>query len=239
MRKTAVFLVLISSFILFNLTVKASVVGGTTFEILGLDSISNSLYFSKFIGDECDCPVELWIYNLQDRNFEINKNWIVKMDYEQNKEEAISKSNLIPLQKIDTVSNLNHSIYQIEWLESERRYDPVVEDTVDYFPYELVITDTSYIFGQWFEKKTPKILLYLLDNSNTGFLIITPFNRLGARDKIIFFVKPEIINKITLIENSENSESEDRDAGVIVSIIGMFTVVMIILIRRKKKKRKK
>jgi len=88
------------------------------------------------------------------------------------------------------------------------------------------------------ENKTiPKIRSYLIENSNVGFLIITPHGRLGVVDKIIFFEKPRIINEPTLIENGKNSESDNRNNGLIVSIIGLWLIVMFILIRRKKKKK--
>ena len=216
MRKLAIIL---SSFICLYLTGFASTDGSTGFDFIGLDTVSNSLYFTKFIGKECDCPVELWMYNLTEKEFEINKNWWDKYEFDKNKEEVLVKSKLNLLKQIDTVSNVKHKLYTINWLKIEQRYDPIVEDTVNYYPYVLETNDSTYKFGQLENKTIPKIRSYLIENSNVGFLIITPHGRLGVVDKIIFFEKPRIINEPTLIENGKNSESDNRNNGLIVSII--------------------
>ena len=117
-------LVFFSSFIFLCLTGLASTDGPTTFDFIGVDTVSNSLYFTKLIGKECDCPVELWIYSLSDRKFEINKDWWDKYEYEKNKTEVLIKSKLNLLKQIDTVSNFKHKHYKINWLEIEKRYDP-------------------------------------------------------------------------------------------------------------------
>lgn len=239
MRKSLILSIIIANALVFsNMKTNATTDGPTGFEFIGLDTVSNSLYFTKFIGKECDCPVELWTYSISDRKFEVNKNWWDKYEYDTNKVEVLARSKMNLLKQLDTINNSNLNIYSINWLEIEKRFDPIVYDTVNYYPYVLEINDTTYSFGQLENKTNPKIRTYLLENSHFGFLIITPHGRLGVVDKIIFFEYPETITEPTLIENEENSEYEDRDTGIIVSIIGMWIVVMFMIIRRRKKKNK-
>jgi hypothetical protein len=231
-------LVFLSSFIFLCLTSLASTDGPTTFDFIGIDTVSNSLYFTKLIGKECNCPVELWIYSLSDGKFEINKDWWDKYEYEKNKNEVLIKSKLNLLKQIDTVSNLKHQIYKINWLEIEKRYDPIVMDTVNYFPYQLELTDTVCKYGQLENKTKPKIRLYLLEEFNIGFLIIQPHSRLGVVEEIIFFEYPEKINE-TEQQNKQtrNSDDDNLNPGVIAALFLIFGSAIFAALRRRKRKK--
>jgi len=230
-------LLFLSSFIFLCLTGFASTDGPTTFDFIGVDTVSNSLYFTKFIGKECDCPVELWIYSLSDRKFEINKDWWDKYEYEKNKKEVLIKSKLNLLKQIDTVSNLKHKIYKINWLETEKRYNPIVMDTVNYFPYQLELADTVCEYGQLENKTNPKIRLYLLEESNIGFLIIQPNSRLGVVEEIIFFEYSKKINESDKqIQSDTDSEEDNNNAALIASLMIIFTGGIIAVTRKRRKK---
>ncbi|WP_321375284.1 hypothetical protein [uncultured Draconibacterium sp.] len=157
-------------FCFLHLTGFSTVGGPVKIDVLGFDSSTNTIYFTRTSWAECDCPTELYTYQIDTDSVEIITNWSPKYEFAKHRNAIIKSKGLDYLEQPDTTALpafVRHS------REPEvKYYNKVVMDTTIAKPFKITIFEKDYSYYQCYQHSEEPEIIHLKIDDDLGLLFI-------------------------------------------------------------------
>ncbi len=148
----------------------STVMGPIKIDILGFNSHTNSIFFTRTDWSECDCQTELYTYSIDNDSLEIISNWSLRTEYSKNKNKIIIDKGLANLAQPDTAILPNFVL--LKWAPPVKYYSKVLlTETVSY-PFEISIFDQQYKYYQCAKNSGDPQIINLKIDENSGLILV-------------------------------------------------------------------
>lgn len=155
----------------FNyLTGFSTVMGPVKIDILGFDTHTNSIFFTRTDWAECDCQTELYTYRIDTDSLEIISDWSPRIDYSRNKKEIIKNKGFANLAQPDT--SVLPEFVLFKWEPEVKYYSKVIQAETVGYPFILSIFGQDYKYYQCSKNNgEPKIVNLRIDK-DSGLIFV-------------------------------------------------------------------
>ena len=160
---------LILLFCLLHLTGFSTVGGPVKIDVLGFDSKTNTIYFTRTNWAECDCPTELYTYQIDTDSIEVITNWSPKYEFAKHRGAIIKSKGLDFLAQPDTTALPGFVSFSLE--PEVKYYNKVVDETVA-SPFKITIFEQDYPYYQCYQHSEEPEIIHLTIDDDLGLLFI-------------------------------------------------------------------
>ncbi|QGY46043.1 hypothetical protein GM418_20940 [Maribellus comscasis] len=149
----------------------STVLGPVKIDIIGFDTNTNSIFFTRTDWAECDCKTELFIYKIDSNSIEKDLNWSSRYDFEKNREEVIRKKGFAYLSHPDTTAL--PGFISLKWEPEIKYISKASQRETTGLPFKISIFGREYKYYQCSkESGAPQITNFEI-NKDSGLLLIT------------------------------------------------------------------
>lgn len=157
-------------FCLLHLKGFSTVMGPVKINIIGFDSSTNTLYFTRTDWAECVCETDLYIYKIETDSLEEIPDWSPRGEFAKYRDEIIKNKGLDYLAQPDTTALPNFVSFSRE--TEVKYYNKVVMDTTIATLFKITIFEQDYSYYQCYEHNGDPEIIHLNINNDFGLLFI-------------------------------------------------------------------
>ena len=167
----------------------STVSGPIIIDIIGYDSVTNTVYFAQTSWAECDCETDLYQYNISNDSLEIIPKWAERHRFSKDKGKVIREKGLDYLSP-KALLTPKELTFKFAWLPKITYYSQVMmKDTVN-CPFQVLIGNKVFKYTQCYNQSFMPIITEFRIKNYSGIILIR-YNgdcfEGNTLDKIIFY----------------------------------------------------
>lgn len=157
-------------FFLLHFTGFSTVGGPVNIDVLGFDSKTNTIYFTRTDWAECICETDLYTYSIDTDSLDVISDWSPRGEFVNHRAAILKSKGLDYLAQPDSTALPAFVSYSPK--SEVKYYNKVVMDTTVAAPFKLTIFEEEYSYYQCYQHSDEPEIIHLKIDDDLGLLFI-------------------------------------------------------------------